>query len=144
MLAEASETWRETDSRHPAVVDSPWKFKDEELATLGAKNLVFCYRKGRRTAGFLEEIDGGKSFPSKTEHFRCWRTALEQPSRIPKSSMPYHSDTVTGRGLAEEDDFEVVRGAAIDADTYLGYHHRSPGDRRRMLKSTNGGTITAA
>ena len=49
-----------------------------------------------------------------------------------------------GRGLAEEDDFEVVRGAAIDADTYLGYLHRSPGDRRRMLKSTNDGTITAA
>ena len=56
----------------------------------------------------------------------------------------YGSDIVTGRGLAEEDDFEVVRGAAIDADTYLGYLHRSPGDRRRMLKSANGGTITAA
>ena len=57
-----------------------------------------------------------------------------QPSRILKSSVPYHSATVTGRGLAEEDDFEVVRGAAIDADTHLGYHHRSLGDRRRMLK----------
>jgi len=34
--------------------------------------------------------------------------------------MMYDSDIVTGRGLAEEDDFEVVRGAAIDADTYLG------------------------
>ena len=67
-----------------------------------------------------------------------------QPSRIRKSSIPYHSDMVADRGLAEEDDFEVVRGAAIDADTYLGYHHRSPGDRRRMLKSANGGTITAA
>ena len=43
-----------------------------------------------------------------------------QPSRIRKSSVPYHSAIVTGRGLAEEDDFEVVRGAAIDADTYLG------------------------
>ena len=43
-----------------------------------------------------------------------------QPSRIRKSSVPYHSATVTGRGLAEEDDFEVVRRAAIDADTYLG------------------------
>ena len=45
---------------------------------------------------------------------------MEQPSRIPKSSMPYHSDTVTGRGLAEEDDFEVVRGAAIEVDMALG------------------------
>ena len=43
-----------------------------------------------------------------------------QPSRIRKSSVPYHSAIVTGRGLAEEDDFEVIRGAAIDADTYLG------------------------
>ena len=67
-----------------------------------------------------------------------------QPSRIRKSSIPYHSDMVAGRGLAEEDDFEVIRGAAIDADTYLGYHHRSLVDRRRMLKSTNEGTITAA
>ena len=46
--------------------------------------------------------------------------SLGQPSRIRKSSMPYHNATVTGRGLAEEDDFEVVRRAAIDADTYLG------------------------
>ena len=43
-----------------------------------------------------------------------------QPSRILKSSVPYHSATVTGRGLAEEDDFEVIRRAAIDADAYLG------------------------
>ena len=43
-----------------------------------------------------------------------------QPSRIPILYMMYDSDIVTGRGLAEEDDFEVVRGAAIDADTYLG------------------------
>ena len=67
-----------------------------------------------------------------------------QPSRILKSSVPYHSATVTGRGLAEEDDFEVIRGAAIDADTNLGWHHRSLVDRRRMPKSTNEGTITAA
>ena len=58
--------------------------------------------------------------------------------------MMYDSDIVTGRGLAEEDDFEVVRGAAIDADTYLGWHHRSLADRPRMLKSANEGTITAA
>ena len=58
--------------------------------------------------------------------------------------MMYDSDIVTGRGLAEEDDFEVVRGAAIEVDTALGKHHRSLVDRRRMLKSTNGGTITAA
>ena len=64
---------------------------------------------------------------------------MEQPSRIPKSSMPYHIDIVTGRGLAKVFDFEVIRNAAIDADTYLGYNHRSPGDRQRMLKSTNGG-----
>ena len=70
--------------------------------------------------------------------------SLGQPSRIPKSSMPYDSDTVTGRGLAEVDDFEIVRGAAIDADSHLGYHHRSLVDRRRMLKSTNGSRITAA
>ena len=43
-----------------------------------------------------------------------------QPSRIRKSSIPYHSDMVAGRGLAEEDDFEVVSGATIDADAYLG------------------------
>ena len=43
-----------------------------------------------------------------------------QPSRILKSSMPYHNATVTGRGLAEEDDFEVVRGAAIEVDMALG------------------------
>ena len=46
--------------------------------------------------------------------------SLGQPSRIRKSSMPYHNATVTGRGLAEEDDFEVVRGAAIEVDTALG------------------------
>ena len=43
-----------------------------------------------------------------------------QPSRIRKSSVPYHSATVTGRGLAEEDDFEVVREAAIEVDMALG------------------------
>ena len=99
-----------------------------------------CYQR----ASHSKELVGGNSCPSTTEHFRCWRTALEQPSRIPKSSMSYHSAAAMGRGLVEEDDFEVVRGAAIDADTYLGYLHRSPGDRRRMLKSANGGTITAA
>ena len=46
--------------------------------------------------------------------------SLGQPSRIRKSPMPYHSATVTGRGLAQEDDFEVVRGAAIEVDTALG------------------------
>ena len=58
--------------------------------------------------------------------------------------MSYESDTVTGRGLAEVDDFENVRGAAVEADTYLAYHHRSLGDRRRVLKSTNGATLNAA
>ena len=77
-------------------------------------------------------------FLANTHCFEHPRTASEQPSRIPKSSMPYHSATATGRGLAEVDDFEIVRGAAIDADTYLGYLHRSPGDRRRMLKSASG------
>ena len=46
--------------------------------------------------------------------------ALAQPSRIRKASIPYHRDMVAGRGLAEEDDFEVVSGATIDADAYLG------------------------
>lgn len=52
--------------------------------------------------------------------------------------MSYDSGIVTGRGLAEVDDFEVAGGAAVEADTLHGYHHRSPGGRRRMLKSTNG------
>ena len=56
----------------------------------------------------------------------------------------YDSGIVTGRSRTVQGDFEVVRGTAIDADTYLGYLHRSPGDRRRMLKSANGGTTTAA
>ena len=43
-----------------------------------------------------------------------------QPSRIPKASMWYDRDIVTGRGLTEVDDFEVVRGAAVEADTDLG------------------------
>ena len=81
---------------------------------------------------------------SKHESAERPKKALEQPSRRPKSSMSYDSDTVTGRDLAEVDDFEVVRGAVVEADTYLGYPHRSLGDRRRMLKSTNGGTLTAA
>ena len=58
--------------------------------------------------------------------------------------MWYDRDIVTGRGLTEVDDFELVRGAAVEADTDLGWHHRSLGDRRRMLKSTNGGTLSAA
>ena len=81
---------------------------------------------------------------SETEDFADAHGALREHSDIPKSSMSYHSAAAMGRGLAEEDDFEVVRGAAIDADTYLGYLHRSPGDRRRMLKSANEGTIAAA
>ena len=58
--------------------------------------------------------------------------------------MSYDSDTVTGRDLAEVEDFEVIGWAGIEADTYLGYHHRSLVDRRRMLKTTNGGTLTVA
>ena len=43
-----------------------------------------------------------------------------QPPRIPKASMWYESDTRTGQGWAEEDDFEVIRGAAIEVDMALG------------------------
>ena len=43
-----------------------------------------------------------------------------QPSRIPKASTWYDRDFVTGRGLNEVDDFEVVGGAAVEADTDLG------------------------
>ena len=46
-----------------------------------------------------------------------------QPSRIRKSSMPYHSDMGTGRGLAEVLLFEVVRRAAIEAGAYLVWHN---------------------
>ena len=58
--------------------------------------------------------------------------------------MMYDSDILTARSRTVQDDFEVVRGAAIEVDTALGLHHRSLVDRRRMLKSTNEGTITAA
>ena len=34
--------------------------------------------------------------------------------------MWYDRDIVTGRGLTEVDDFEVVGGAAVEADTDLG------------------------
>ena len=70
--------------------------------------------------------------------------ASAQPSRIPKASMWYDRDIVTGRGLTEVDDFEVVRGAAVEADTLHRYHHQYLGCPRRMLKSTNGGKVLAA
>ena len=55
----------------------------------------------------------------------------------------YDSDIVTGRGTAKVFGFEVVKGSTIEADTYLGHHRRSLGDRRRMLKSTNGNKVLA-
>ena len=70
--------------------------------------------------------------------------ASAQPSRIPKSFMLYDSGIVTGRGVAEVDDFEKVEEAAVEPDTLHRYHHQYLGGRRRMLKSTNGGTFSAA
>ena len=70
--------------------------------------------------------------------------ASAQPSRIPKSFMLYDSGIVTGRRLAEVDDFEEVGGAAVEADTLHRYHHQYLGCPRRMLKSTNGGKVLAA
>ena len=70
--------------------------------------------------------------------------ASAQPSRIPKSFMLYDRGIVTGRGLAEVDDFEEVGGAAVEADTLHRYHHQYLGCPRRMLKSTNGGKVLAA
>ena len=70
--------------------------------------------------------------------------AWEQPSRIPKASMWYDSDTVAGRGLSEVDDFEVIREAAVEAAAYHRLHHRSLGDRRQVLKTTIAATLNAA
>ena len=98
----------------------------------------------RKTWEVGQKCLASASFLAKTDGLEQPRAALDQPSRIPKSSMPYHSDMATGRGLAEVDNFENVRGAAVEADTYLGCHHRWMGDRIRMLKSTTGGTLTAA
>ena len=58
--------------------------------------------------------------------------------------MSYDRGIVTGRGLAEVDDFEVVGEAVVEADMLHGYHHQYLGGPRRMLKSTNGGTFSAA
>ena len=58
--------------------------------------------------------------------------------------MLYDSDIAAGPGSAKVIGFEVVKGSTIEADTYLGHHHRSPVDRRRILKSINGGTLNAA
>ena len=72
------------------------------------------------------------------------KVRLDQSLRIPTLYMLCDRDIVTGRGSANAFGFDVIKGSTIEADTYLGQHRRSLGDRRRMLNSTHGGTITAA
>ena len=57
--------------------------------------------------------------------------------------MLYDNDIATGRGTAKVFGFEVIKGSTIEADTYLGHHRRSLGDRWRMLRSTNGSKVLA-
>ena len=91
-----------------------WRDTKHKMPTVQQKYIMFgnakCKPFNRNT----------QSSGSQNANRPAEMKSLGQPSRILKSSVPYHSATVTGRGLAEEDDFEVIRGAAIDADTYLG------------------------
>ena len=97
--------------------------------------------KWHRCIVFRTEINGLNRI--SVENRRVLST-LDQSSRIPILYMLYDSDIATGRGSAKVFGFEVVKGSTIEADTYLGHHHQSPVDRRRMLKSTNEGMIAAA
>ena len=112
----------------------------EKIARRVAMPFCFCW-KWHRCIVFRTEIDGLNRI--SVENKRVLST-LDQSSRIPILYMLYDSDIATGRGSAKVFGFEVVKGSTIEADTYLGHHRRSLGDRWRMLKSTNGGTITAA
>ena len=96
--------------------------------------------KWHRCIVFRTEIDGLNRI--SVEHRRVLST-LDQSSRIPILYMLYDSDIATGPGSAKVIGFEVVKGSTIEADTYLGHHRRSLGDRRRMLNSTNGNKVLA-
>jgi len=73
---------------------------------------------GTQNASRSAEMHRAWEHKMQTVHQKC--RALGQPSRIPKASMWYDNDIVAGRGLTEVDDFDVVGGAAVEADTDLG------------------------
>ena len=96
------------NANHPAEIQS---FGEHEIPTIQQKCIMIGNTKREPPVG--NSVTQNVNRPAEIQ-------SSGQPSRIRKSSIPYHSDMVAGRGLAEEDDFEVVSGATIDADAYLG------------------------
>ena len=100
--------------------------------------------KVRRVVLLIEGKEAGQNFLTKLKGCEPPKVPLDQSSRIPILYMLYDSNIVTPRGSARVFDFKVFKVSTIEADTYLGHHRRSLGDRQRMLNSTNEGTIKAA
>ena len=119
-------------------------FLIENMGRHAAAPFIFGWKMASPHCVLNGNSEYDQNFCSKHKGCEPPKAPLDQSSRIPILYMLYDSDIATGRGSAKVFGFEVVKGSTIEADTYLGHHRRSLGDRWRMLKSTNGGTIAAA